>query len=331
MSRMLSIVLLVATAAVSSVAQIRVDVGLVNVVATVLDDQGRYVADLAPEDFIVFEDGEVQAINHFAQSRDLPVSVGVLLDTSASMELKIYTATEAVERFLRQIHPDDDVFLVAFDDRPRLLQDFTDDRDRLARALRSTRVRGGTALYDAVALGVDHIRNGRHDNKAILLISDGQNTMSTTSLERAQRYVRESETLVYALGIAPEGEEAETERNRATPPTSPSGEYSPGRISGRPSPPRPRDLLRMDVLEVFGAISGGWARLVSGLSDNNRQNQIAEALEDVADELRNQYSIGYYPPHPLDDGRLHRIEVITTNPAYSVRHRGEYYGGSEPD
>ena len=352
MSRILPVVLLAAVAGILSAAQLTVDVGLVNVVATVVDDRGRYVADLIPEDFILYEDGEVQFIDHFAQSDDLPVSVGVLLDTSGSMERKIDTATEAVERFLRQIHPDDEIFLITFNDRARLIQDFTDDRGRLANALRRVRVGGGTALYDALALGVDHIRNGKHDKKAILLISDGEDTASTTSFERAQRYVRESEMLVYALGIAPEQENVVRGRVGATPPTFPTGGATGPRTTieipfpggspptfpgGGPTGPRttgatvPRDILNMDVLEVFGRISGGRTWLVSGFSDNSRRNQISEALDDLADELRNQYSIGYYPEHSLDDGQWHRIDVVTRDPAYRVRHREEYFGGSRQD
>ncbi len=352
MSRILPIVLLAAVAGVLSAAQLTVDVGLVNVVATVLDDRGRYVADLIPEDFILYEDGEVQFIDHFAQSDDLPVSVGVLLDTSGSMERKIDTATEAVERFLRQIHPDDEIFLITFNDRARLIQDFTDDRGRLANGLRRVRVGGGTALYDALALGVDHIRDGKHDKKAILLISDGEDTASTTSFERAQRYVRESEVMVYALGIAPEQENVVRGRVGATPPTFPTGGATGPRTTigipfpggspptfpgGVPTGPRttgttvPRDILNMDVLELFGRISGGRTWLVSGFSDNSRRNQISEALDELADELRNQYSIGYYPGHSLADGQWHRIEVVTRDPAYRVRHREEYFGGSRQD
>ena len=328
MSRILPVVLLAAVAGVLSAAQLTVDVGLVNVVATVLDDRGRYIADLIPEDFILYEDGEVQFIDHFAQSDDLPVSVGVLLDTSGSMERKIDTATEAVERFLRQIHQDDEIFLITFNDRARLIQDFTDDRGRLANALRRVRVGGGTALYDALALGIDHIRDGKHDKKAILLISDGEDTASTTSFERAQRYVRESEMLVYALGIAPEQENAVRGRVGATPPTFPGGGPTGPRPTGTTVP---RDILNMDVLELFGRISGGRTWLVSGFSDNSRRNQISEALDQLADELRNQYSIGYYPGHSLDDGQWHRIEVVTRNPGYRVRHREEYFGGSRQD
>src|SRR5215467_14202378 len=109
-------------------AQLKVDVALINVVATVTDDKGVYVPDLQAEDFIVQEDGQTQTVSHLSQSDDMPVSMGITLDTSGSMERKIATATGAVERFIRTIHPDDDIFLMTFSERPVLRQDFTADR-----------------------------------------------------------------------------------------------------------------------------------------------------------------------------------------------------------
>src|SRR5499427_10634651 len=105
-------------------AQLKVDVALINVVATVTDETGHYVSDLTQDDFIVEEDGAQQTIAHFSQSNDLPVSMGIVLDTSGSMERKIGTATTAVERFIRTVHRDDDIFLMTFSNRPDLLQDF---------------------------------------------------------------------------------------------------------------------------------------------------------------------------------------------------------------
>ncbi len=355
MNRLVSIVVLAGVSAGMLWSQLAVDVALVDIVATVLDGRGRYVADLTATDFLVHEDGEQQPIRHFSQSEDLPVSVGVLLDTSGSMDRKIETATAAVERFLRQIHPDDEIFLVTFDSRARLVEDFTNDRSRLAAALRRVRVGGGTALYDALALGLEHVRNGRHDKRAILVISDGEDTGSATSLAGAERFVRESETLVYSLGIAPQ-----TPGVTPTPPTFPTGRPTgtvgipfpggtpptfpgtgrgpvgipfPGGGAGRPrTPPSiptvPADVLNMDVLQLFGEISGGRAWLVSGWSDSGRDNRIAEALDVLAEELRSQYTIGYYPAHAADDGRWHTVEITTRNPAYRVRHREEYFGGS---
>lgn len=338
MGRLAGAVFLAVVTGGTIAGQLTVDVGLVNVIATVLDERGRYVAGLTAEDFLLYEDGEAQTIAHFAQADDLPVSVGIILDTSGSMERKIETARRAVERFLREIHPDDEIFLVTFDDRARLIEDFTSDRSRLDSALRRVRVGGGTALYDAVALGVDHIRGGRHDKKAILLISDGEDTSSVTSFERAQRDVRESEMLVYALGIAPEDDGGGI---GGTPPTFPTGGSTRPRLGigfpgGRSTIPgvgtiggnTSTDSLNMDVLESFAAISGGRAWLVSGFSDDGRRMQIADALDLLADELRNQYSIGYYPAHSLDDGQWHEVEVVTRDPAYRVRHREEYFGGS---
>src|SRR5437879_4165933 len=141
--------------------QLKVDVALVNVVATVTDETGHYVSALMPDDLIVLEDGQVQKISHFSQSNELPVSMGLLLDTSGSMERKIGTATTAVERFIRSIHKDDDIFLMTFANRPELRQDFTDDRDRLAKALRRVTVGGGTALYDALGEGRRRVKSGR--------------------------------------------------------------------------------------------------------------------------------------------------------------------------
>src|SRR5579862_4552924 len=164
-------------------AQLKVDVALVNVVATITDQSGRYVSDLSQDDLDVYEDGQLQKISHFSQANDLPVSIGVLLDTSGSMERKIGTATTAVERFIRSIQKDDDIFLMTFANRPDLRQDFTDDRERLARALRRVTVGGGTALYDALDQGLRKIKQGKHDKRAILLITDGEDTSSYASLE----------------------------------------------------------------------------------------------------------------------------------------------------
>ena len=231
--RSLGLILLLSVLVVPIVAaQLKVDVALVNVVATVTDDTGHYVSDLTQDDLIVLEDGQEQKISHFSQSNDLPVSMGVVLDTSGSMERKIGTATTAVERFIRSIHKDDDIFLMTFANRPELRQDFTDDRDRLAKALRRITVGGGTALYDALDESLRKIKQGRHEKKAILLITDGEDTSSFITFDEAQSLVRQSELLVYCLGISPSGGYL-TERSPGqypdprTGPTGPSGRRDP--------------------------------------------------------------------------------------------------------
>jgi hypothetical protein len=343
-------------------AQLKVDVALVNVVATVTDETGHYVSDLTANDLTVEEDGKPQTIAHFTQSSDLPVSMGVVLDTSGSMERKIGTATNAVERFIRTVHKDDDIFLLTFSNRPQLLQDFTDDRDKLGRALRHVTVGGGTALYDALDMSLRKIKHGVQDKKAILLLTDGEDTTSESTFDDAQTAVRESELLVYCLGISPSGPPL-SERNPYPTPGGPTGRRPTGpvgvpfptipgipipgipgggtRIPGRyPAMPEPQnyprrgptrgqvgeDTVDMRVLEAFADASGGKAWLLSGSWTENRGSEIQGVLDEIAAELRNQYSIGYYPPHDIKDGKWHRIEIRAKNKHYSVRARKEYFG-----
>jgi hypothetical protein len=352
-------------------AQLKVDVALVNVVATVTDETGHYVSDLTAEDFTVEEDGQNQNIAHFSQSNDLPVSMGIVLDTSGSMERKIGTATNAVERFIRTVHRDDDIFLLTFSNRAQVVQDFTDDREKLARALRRVNVGGGTALYDAMEMSLRKIRNGIQEKKAILLLTDGEDTTSEATYDEALSSIRESEFLVYALGISPSGGTL-SERNPypypggtggptgRTGPTGPNGRRGPttggsigipfpipipgipgggSRIPGRfpafPSAPQRQggtrvqmgqDTVDMNVLDAFADASGGKAWLLSGSWTDNRGKEIEDVLDEIASELRNQYSIGYYPPHDMRDGKWHRIQIRTKNKHYLVRARKEYFG-----
>jgi len=183
--------------------QITVDVKLVTFVATVTDSAGRHVPNLKPQDFIVEEDGTPQTVTLLEQSFDVPVSMGVVLDTSTSMESKINTATSSIDHFLQTLEPDDDIFLMSFAGGVRLEQDFTRDRKKLTSSLRRVQLSSGTSLYDAVEKGLRKVREGQHEKKAILLVTDGMDTSSLTSFDEALRGVRVSEVLVYCLGISP--------------------------------------------------------------------------------------------------------------------------------
>jgi len=324
--------------------QLRVDVRLVNVVATVTDEMGRYVEGLKASDFRLEEDGTRQEITHFNWSNDQPVSVGIVLDTSNSMERKIGTATRAVDRFLRDIHIDDEIFLMTFDGSIKTRQDFTSDREKLWSALQRVKLGAGTSLYDAVITGTDKLRKGKYPKKALLLISDGVDTASQNDFNVARLAVRESELLVYALGIAPEGSRAPMSE-RSPFPGGPGG--SPGRspipipgAGGAPSPfpiplPGPGrrqfpsspqaslDSVDMNVLETFGTESGGQAWFIT---PDNRRSKLQEALDEIAAELRSQYTLGYYPSHDLQDGKWHRIDISLKNPNYTIRYKREYLG-----
>jgi VWFA-related protein len=197
-------------------------------------------------------------------------------------------------------------------------------------------VGGGTALYDAVDEGLQEIRHGVHTRKAMLLISDGEDTQSGISFDDALLAVRESEFLVYCLGISPasSGPMRTQIPLPGTPPIviGPGGSRipfpQPGGGGGRSRIPQQRpDTVDMRVLNAFADASGGRAWLLSGTWSDSRGNQIEAALDEIAAELRNQYSIGYYPGHSMDDGKWHRIEIRLKNSRYRVRYRQDYFGG----
>lgn len=281
---------------------LRVDVRLVNVYVTVIDGSGRYVQGLKKNDFLVEEDGRRQTLTHFDHNQDTPVSVGIVLDTSGSMRLKLDTATDAVDRFIRTIHADDDIFLMAFDTDTYLLQDFTSDRSKLRKALRYAESEGGTALYDALERAMRKIKSGANNKRALLLITDGQDTSSQASFEEVRQRVRESELLVYSLGISPADDFQFNNNNR-------------GRFGGR-------DTVDMNVLKTLGSDSGGRAYPVSDDMLGGKNSQFDFILAQIAEELRSQYTLAYYAPHP-DDGQFHNIRV-TTRFGYFVRARRGY-------
>ena len=363
--RWLLVVLIVGLSLSTIVAsQITVDVKLVTLVATVTDSAGRHVPDLKPADFIVEEDGSPQSVTVLEQSFDAPVSMGVVLDTSTSMESKINTATSSIDRFLQTLGPDDDIFLMSFAGGVRLEQDFTSDRKKLESSLRRVRLSNGTALYDAVEKSLRKIREGHHEKKAILLVTDGEDTASLISLDEALRNVRASEVLVYCLGISPDAFGSVT-RGPSRPgqggPTTggptgtPGGVPNGGRTNGSvitlpggiqiplPGPSRRQfpsgnpgrssgdlDSVDMSVLNSIANASGGKAWLITSNSVNGSNSQLDNALDEISAELRSQYTIGYHPTHSLNYGKWHRVDVRMKNSRYNVRSRKEYFGGDNP-
>jgi Ca-activated chloride channel family protein len=280
--------------------QMRVDVRLVNVVATVTDTHGRYVSNLTANDFVLEEDGKRQEISHFTQDLNVPVSVGILLDTSGSMDRKIRTAVEAVERFVRRIHQDDEIFLITFSGQVVLRQDFTDDREKLSDALRRLNATGGTALYDALGEGLNKLRSARHSKRALLVITDGQDTASTTKLDHVLQSIRTAELLVYPIGISP----LTFAKNRGL-----AGIDLPGAslFLAKTTSQRSKDDVDLNVLHSLADSSGGRAFLLAE-TITSHGIQIDKVLDTIADELRSQYTLGFYPAKP-DDGRFHQLHV----------------------
>jgi Ca-activated chloride channel family protein len=230
------------------------------------------------------------------------------------MDRKIRTAVEAVERFSRRIHQNDEIFLITFSGRAVLRQDFTDDREKLSQALRHVNATGGTALYDALNEGVAKVRSGRHTKRAILLITDGQDTASTAKLEDVLLSIRESDLLIYPVGISglTSAQGFDTFGPRVISALL-SGKFTRASQSKR-------DEVDLNVLHALAENSGGRAFLLAE-SLINRGGQIEKVLDTIADELRSQYTLGFYPSRP-DDGRYHWLRVRTR--AGTVRARRGY-------
>ena len=213
-SRAALIVGVVATAAATIAAQsqdgfrFKSGVELINVTATVSDMNGRFVSGLRQEDFAVYEDDRPVAVTHFSAER-VPVSLGIALDTSGSMAgTKMQEAQSALDRFLYDLlDRQDEIFLYRFSNVPMLIQDWTKDRAVLSRALGRITANGGTAMYDCVADAIPLAQKGQNRKKALLVISDGIDTSSSTTVREVKAQIRESEVLVYAIGIDGESDQ----------------------------------------------------------------------------------------------------------------------------
>jgi Ca-activated chloride channel family protein len=332
----------------------RTGIELINVTATVTDSTGLFVSGLKQSDFRVFEDDQPVEITHFSAER-VPVSLGIVLDTSGSMSgAKIVAARAALNRFLFDLlGPEDEVFLYRFDNVPRLLEAWTTDRQRISEELRAIQPDGATALYDAVANALPLLRAGHHRKKALLVISDGNDTSSRIELADLKQRIRESEALVYAIGMdaqtmtAPPGG-APLFRlfqrggrpgrpvpmpfpmpGGRTPPKSPPVPGIPtGPPAPRPTGPPPPDpgnrgarrgdeRVNVVALRDITDDSGGRTEILRDPRD------LDPATARIADELSKQYYIGY-PSRGVHDGRWHAIRVEVNDPALRVRARRGY-------
>lgn len=308
-------------------------VELINVSATVTDDRGRFVPGLRAEDFRIFEDGVEQPVTHFSSER-VPVSLGIVLDTSNSMEgEKIQAARDALRRFLVDLlDPSDEVFLYRFDNTPERVEGWTPDRERVQSHMARIVPRGGTAMYDAMTQAVPYAQLGENRKKAVLLISDGNDTSSVTTPNEVRHLIRDSEVMVYAIGI-----DAQATRSTPTwtgpqnPPPARPPILTPFPFPGRRTPTVPprtpqgpsRTSRRVDERVDVNALrdltddSGGRTEIIRSPRD------LDPATAGIADELSRQYSLGY-PAPGHDDGRWHDIRVEVRGQFYTVRARRGY-------
>jgi len=310
-------------------------INLVSVSATVTDADGRFVRDLTRNDFVVYEDGVAQALSHFSSER-VPVSLGLALDTSGSMTgEKMRAARAALRRFLVDLlGPDDEVFLYRFSDTPVLVEGWTRDRARLGRLLGRITPNGETVLYDTIAAAVPLAQSGHHRKKALVVISDGNDTGSETSPGDVRRLVLQSEVLVYAVGIDRQSEQLSRRPGSARWPPGqlpfpvPRGRGIPGIPVPRipvPQPPTGGDpgtwnsdeRVNQAVLRALSGDSGGRTEIIRSARD------LDPATAGIADELSRQYFLAY--PSPAGkDGRWHEIRVEVRKCDCHVRARPGY-------
>jgi Ca-activated chloride channel family protein len=303
----------------------RSGVELINVTATVTDHDGRFVSGLGKEDFTVYEDGERQEVTHFSNER-VPVSLGIVLDTSGSMTPdKMSSARAAIDRFVYDLlGKDDELFFMEFANRPDLVQDWTTDRRAISRAVSRVSPNGGTAMFDAVADAIPVASAGKHPKKSILVISDGNDTNSGTSVGELRQLIRESEVLVYALGV--DGT-ATTFRSGPTiqlpmplPFPIPGGRGRrrlPPIIGGGTSARTGSERVNPDALRQITDDTGGRTEIVRGFGD------LDNATARIADELSKQYYLGYVSTGKKD-GRWHAIRVDVKDRRLAVRARKGY-------
>jgi VWFA-related protein len=310
-------------------------VDLINITATVTDATGRFVSGLRKEDFVVYEDGKPQLVSQFDSDR-VPVSLGIALDTSGSMlGEKLAAAVDALNRFLFDLlGPQDEIFLYRFNNQPELVQSWTADRQQLSRRLGAVQARGGTALYDTIAESVPLAQSGGRRKKALVVISDGMDTSSRMQLPELRQMIRQTEVLVYAVGIdagGDPGRSASGTQGQSKPAPSPF----PGRKSppiavpttppSTPTPPQgrgavgPVDRINVEALREITDDSGGRTEVIYSHRD------LDPATAGIADELSKQYFLGYVSSLPKD-GRWHTIEVQVRRGNYMVRARKGFVG-----
>jgi len=266
----------------------RSGVDVTGITVSVRDADGHLVTGLSRDDFDIYEDGEKQELTQFTRER-VPISLGVLLDISDSMfGRRIADARAAVDRFLfEELDHDDEFFVLAFNHKPHVLTQWTQTPTVVRDALDSLKPTGGTAVYDAVMESMPMVAKRNRERGALLIVSDGADTASTAMLKDVRFALRRSQAFVYAIAINPPDQRA---------------------INGAVNPTTLREITDE---------SGGRTEVVATSAE------IAAASARIAEELNQQYVMGFTPAHGAD-GKYHSLRVRTHNATYKVRARSGY-------
>jgi Ca-activated chloride channel homolog len=272
--------------------RIRVDVNLVLVPVTVTDPLNRLVTGLERQDFFLYENNALQKIKSFS-SEDAPVSIGIIFDLSGSMTDKINRARNSILEFLRTANPQDEFFVIGFNDRPELITDFTNNVDNIEARLLTVKPGHRTALLDAIYFGLNKMKQAKNERKALLVVSDGGDNRSRYTENEVRSVVRESDVQIYSIGIF--------------------DQYAPTR----------EEQLGPILLHDVSEETGGQLFRVDDLAD------MADIATKISAELRNQYVLGYRSDDIKRDGKWRKLKVKLVPPEglpqLTVHARTGYY------
>ncbi len=283
--------------------KIQVQVSLVNMFATVRDNHHTIVGDLTKDDFKIFEDEQLQKLAFFSKEVTMPITLGLMVDTSGSQENLLGLEQIAAARFFHQVlRKGDEAMVLSFDTDVDLLADFTEDQDALDRAVERTRVNSpigmgpmsrdnvrSTAMYDAIYVACNEQLAGQAGRKALILLTDAMDEGSKVGIKDAIEAAQRADTVVHIILIAE---------------------------------PRAYGLLGYNggsVAKKIADETGG--RVI----DANSGKRLDEAFEQISEELRSQYVLGYYPTNAAHDGTFRKIKIETTKPGLKVLARHGYY------
>lgn len=289
---------------------IRITAGLVKLIATVTDRRHNLITDLDKQDFRVLEDGSPQQIRFFGRETDLPLRIGLLMDTSNSIRQRLEFEKDAAIDFLSGVirRDKDMAFLMTFDNEPEVIQDYTGDLALLTSAIRHQRAGGGTALRDAIFLASQKLDDAplpkgpnAEVRKVLVVISDGDDTLSDRALSDSIEEAMRAEAAIYAISTSTDW------------------------LSLSGATPHKMHLSHGDeVLKEFSDETGGRVFFPYKVDD------LAQSFLDIGNELRSQYFIAYAPTNPLSNGRYRKIRVETERKGLTVRTRKGYYASAAP-
>jgi Ca-activated chloride channel family protein len=300
--RRLGVLLLLAGGAIWAEAQVRpptfeVGIEVINLNLSVTDARNHYVTDLKASDFAVFEDGIRQELSLFTHE-NLPISMAVLIDASASMDEKIQSAQSAAIRFVKTLREEDAAQIVEFNDRATVLQDFTNNQTALETAIRKTKAAGPTALHNALYIALKDLgkekKAGQLRRLAVVLLTDGEDTASLVTDEQVLDLARKTEINIYCIRLG--------------------GERAQDRL-------RPNFSQAGYVLTALARETGGQVFFPASIGE------LDSVYDRIAEELRTQYSVGYVSSNRKTDGKWRRIVVrVPEREGIQVRHKLGYFG-----